>query len=280
MAPDAFPFEPTDIAIWDQNSYRDYRVAQFRPRKSSRSEVSSVSSTTAATTEATAKKPKDGEIPSIDLVCHRLIMKWEPIYNVVHRYVFCRCILRLSTPSRLVDELTLLQAAECPRHNTERITFRDYSELAQNCHKDPYFERFGGYNAFWALLHVYHPRIYDDLGGEAAISRNQLESGLSDLRQMSDQSIDKVVGILIDYYFEVTETLVGAGLVLPPDRAEGFEKEKARRAAREGKNSGLPLSPSVSNCHFGDMSDWPMMKEVKAIIDGKWNGTPHWIIED
>ena len=51
--------------------------------------------------------------PSIDLVCRRIIVKWELIMNIAHRYLACRCILRLSTPSLYLqkDELTFLVSA-------------------------------------------------------------------------------------------------------------------------------------------------------------------------
>lgn len=167
VAPDYLPFEPNDTVI-HRNTYRDYQVASRRPKVQGQPNNSGAP----ADVNLSFQKHDHDSWPSIDLVCHRLTMKWEPIFNIVHRYRFCRCVLRLSTPSRLIEEMTLLAAWLCPRHNTQGTTFRDYSELALPCIDDPYFDQFGGYNAFWALLHQYLPKLYDHLGGPISMTDN------------------------------------------------------------------------------------------------------------
>lgn len=196
---------------------------------------------------------------------------------MVFRYLFCRCIIRLSTPSRLNAEMTLFHACVCPRHNTQGITFRDYSELALPRHADPYFDKFGGYNAFWALLHCYRPKIYDNLSGPQAITSNQLEYGYVDLARIKEHDKDAVWRMLKDYQFEVTEHLVNRGIDLPPDHAADFAKEKAERQSVEEKTF-FEFSPSEE--WITNMRNSPMYKELKEIIEGNWDGIPHWIIED
>lgn len=90
VEPDYLPFEPTDTVIIDKDTYRDYKVALQRPKVRDQSDTPDISVTTFF------QRHDDDSIPCIDLVCHRLTMKWEPIFNIVHRYIFCRCVVRLS----------------------------------------------------------------------------------------------------------------------------------------------------------------------------------------
>ncbi|KAF2799210.1 hypothetical protein K505DRAFT_356799 [Melanomma pulvis-pyrius CBS 109.77] len=202
-------------------------------------------------------------------------MKWEPIYNIVFRYLFCRCIIRLSTPSRLIPEMTLFRCSVCPRHNTQSIIFRDYSELALPSHDDPYFDKFGGYNSFWALLHRDLPNIFGHLCGPQAITSNQLDHGYMDLARIEKKDEDAVRRMLKDYQFEVTEHLVNLGVDLPPDRTAKFAEEKAERQSVKQIWGEL-----VSDQMRTEMRDSPMFKELKEIDEGNWHGIPHWIIED
>lgn len=89
--------------------------------------------------------------PRIETVCRCLTMKWEPVFNMTVRYMDCRCILRMSTPSPFAPEMTLPLCALCPRHNTKGKRFADYGY--QDCHQDPYFDRFGGYTAFRGMVY-------------------------------------------------------------------------------------------------------------------------------
>lgn len=52
--------------------------------------------------------------------------------------------------------MTLLIAAQCPRHNCKGLSFSDYGNN-QDYHTDPYFNDFGGYNMFRFLLFNYCP---------------------------------------------------------------------------------------------------------------------------
>lgn len=67
--------------------------------------------------------------PPIDFVCRRLIIKFEPVFNVTHRYLYCQCLIRLSTPSHLYKELTLLTFSICPRHNRRGACYQDYGNI-------------------------------------------------------------------------------------------------------------------------------------------------------
>lgn len=154
VTPDYLSFEPNDTVIHNRDTCRDFQVGLRRPKVQGQFNISDASS------NPLLERYVDDVSPSIDLVCHRLTMKWEPIFNIFFRYLFCRCVLRLFTPSRLVEEMTFLRACVCPRHNKQGITFRDCSELALPYQSEPYFNQFGGYNAFWALLHRYFLGLY------------------------------------------------------------------------------------------------------------------------
>jgi hypothetical protein len=208
-------------------------------------------------------------------------MKWEPIFNIVHRYSLCRCVVRLSTPSRLVEEMTLLVDWVCPRHNTQGIAFRDYSELALPCVDDPYFDQFGGYNAFWALLHRCLPKLYEHLGGSISITSHKLAYGYVDLGRIEEQNKDSVRRIAEDYWFEVVEVMIDQGVDIPPNIAAEFVKEKARRRPEtEKKNFDFCHDELTINRMRAEFKESPMGAELMEIKTGNWNGTPHWVIED
>jgi hypothetical protein len=277
VAPDYLPFEPNDTVIFDRDTYRDYQVALRRPKVQGQSRTMDAS----ANVTPFFQRLDNDILPSIDLVCHRLTMKWEPIFNIVHRYLFCRCVLRLSTPSRLVEEMTVLGAWVCPRHNTQGVAFKDYSELALPCLSDPYFDQFGGYNAFWALLHHYLPKLYHHLGGPESITGNQLEYGYVDLVKLEEHDKDAVRRIARDYWFEVAEATVNQGVDLPADVVADFTKEKTRRKQEvEKTNFDFRLDEMAKGRMRDKFEESPMGRELKEIGMGNWNGDPHWTIED
>ncbi|KAF2276577.1 uncharacterized protein EI97DRAFT_44593 [Westerdykella ornata] len=174
-------------------------------------------------------------------------MKWEPVFNIVHRYLFCRCVLRLGTPSRLEKEMTLLVNAPCPRHNIVGKNLRDYSELAVHPSEDPYFERFGGYNAFWAMLHRCFAPLYERLGGSKAITKTQLLYGYVDLAQMEEDDKEAVRRIADDYLLKTREMLLN-------------KKQE-----------------SVNDDHLDQFNKSYMGMELRKILNGDWDGIPHGI---
>jgi len=98
------------------------------------------------------------------------------MFNFVHRYLHCRCILRLSTPSRLEPEKTILTFASCPRHNNTGASHRDYGDIDYTT--DPYFQRFGGYRAFQGIIYLFAGNIYHTLGGERFLKGDEKEEAI------------------------------------------------------------------------------------------------------
>jgi hypothetical protein len=169
----------------------------------------------------------------------------------------------------------------CPRHNTHGIAFRDYSELALPCVDDPYFDQFGGYNAFWALLHRCLPKLYEHLGGSISITSHKLAYGYVDLGQIEEQDKDSVRRIAKDYWFEVVEVMIDQGVDIPPNIAAEFVKEKARRRLEtEKKNFDSCHDEMTINRMRAEFKESPMGAELMEIKMGNWNGVPHWVIED
>ena len=64
--------------------------------------------------------------------CQALRGQTGTVHDIMHRYAYCRCIVRMPSPISCEVELTLLIMAECPRHNATGHSFRDY-------HGDRYF---------------------------------------------------------------------------------------------------------------------------------------------
>ena len=274
MEPDELPFEPIDTVLSDRDTYRDYKVESRRIRACDPLKISDVSS------DGIFARQDNNPLPSIDLVCRRLTMKWEPIFNVVFRYIYCRCVIRLSTPSLLLEEMTFLRASTCPRHNTQGTSFRDYSELALPRHLDPYFGRFGGYNAFWALLHCHAPWLYHDLSGPSAITTNELEYGYVDLAQIKKSNKDGLNHFVKLYWSEVAEAL-GIRETEPPTHAAESDHAKHRgRAAEETTRIDPTLREEIDNPLRQQFRQSPVGRELRKIDEGNWDGTPHWRIKD
>lgn len=222
--------------------------------------------------------------PPIDYVCKRLIVKWEPTFNIVHRYLFCRCIIRLSTPSRIEKELTLLRFAYCPRHNVRDIHYLDYGDIDYN--EDEYFDKFGGYLSFQGMICYYLPNVYNTLGGGRFIPKKQVQAALnaSDAFREADEAHLKEM--LQEYIFEVNDELDRAGVTLPDTVLLATKAARSQRAhAQAAKNRKLGLSGSIHAPQPNEeqqeqLQESPMMQEVEQILNGEWSGKPHWTIED
>lgn len=117
---------------------------------------------------------------AIEKVCRRLTMKWEPIWKITHRYLYCRCILRRSTLSQLCPEITVLINARCPRLHSRGVPHADYGDI--DYHQDRYFDQFGGYNAFRGMIFGAFPSIYLNVLGRYAFNNmNELDTVMKDL---------------------------------------------------------------------------------------------------
>jgi hypothetical protein len=220
--------------------------------------------------------------PPIDLVCRRLMIKWEPIFNIVHRYLYCRCVIRLSTPSHIEKECTLLILAQCPRHSTGGVRHKDYGEI--DYHQDQYFKQFGGYRSFQGFIYCFASNIYEILGGERFLPGEQIEDALMALIEFREGNEEGFRKVFSEYSFEINDELERVGIELPDSIAVSTRDERLRRKNAEGvknKQLGLgdldALSPVETQ---RDFSEIPMIRQLNEILDGKWSGKPHWIIED
>ncbi|CAI6021803.1 unnamed protein product [Clonostachys chloroleuca] len=161
FVPSDFNYEPQDASFEDVSfdfwSYHDYK------KKSNQRSSISPSSTLATSDASTKSRPPTGSIEStestpIDLVCRRLVIKWEPKFNISHRDLFCRCI-------QLEPEITVPLVATCPIHNDEGISFPDYGHL--DYRDDPHFDKFEGYGLFRYHVLVYFPHLCRFVGRPA-----------------------------------------------------------------------------------------------------------------
>jgi hypothetical protein len=275
VEPDAFPFEATDISGgFGPDQYRDYRLAS--KKKTSQTDPCSISK---PATTPVSKCSMFYDNPPIDFVCKRLIVKWEPIVNYVHRYFYCRCVIRLSTPSRIVREQTFLTLAPCPRHNKEGVSHLDYGDI--NYHEDEYFDRFGGYRSFQGMIYAL-PQIYEFLGGEDFLPGEQVEAALNALEAFREANEVGMHKEFHEYIYEVNNELDRIGFPLPDPIVQQIRDERLRRKATINKKLGRPISKdsSVSMKPRINRHNIPMVREVDEILDGKWSGKPHWAIED
>jgi hypothetical protein len=268
VEPDYFPFEPLDTVIYGPDTYRDYRVRSRQPRTQHSPAVENDHTNLPGLLQG--KRSKD-DPPSIDLVCRRMIIKWNPIFNLVYRYMGCLCVLWRSTPSRNIEEMTFVLDYGCPRHTSGKTSYKDYNELGLHGHDDPYFQKFGGYNAFWAMLHRIEPTIYDKFGGATAITEKQLKYGYIDL-EMQEKD-----GISLDYMFDMY--LVES---LPEYRA--YESLCITTRPMRGTTSAIGSEKDDENAELrwqlkqmcDAFEESVQGKEIKQIVGGTWDGVPHW----
>jgi predicted DNA-binding protein len=245
--------------------YRDHQI-KSRARK----KVSGDNENTCRQEEATRTPTieEDCSTPPIDMVCRRLTYKWEPIFNIVHRYLFCRCVIRRSTPSRIEQEMTFLILADCPRHNVKDISHRDYGDI--HYHEDPYFDQFGGYDSFRAIVAL-NPKAYESLGAEMFLPLSQCAAAFDAM----EDALQKNNSLVSNYWYEVYERLDGLGYKL---RDSTTKLVRERRLLEKGIDESEKYV--VSEEERRDMRDWPLMRELDDILFGKWSGTPHWALQD
>ncbi|KAK0108886.1 hypothetical protein ONS96_002723 [Cadophora gregata f. sp. sojae] len=286
--PEAIAFETTDIQIGlGPDTYRDYRLSKRIKSPEAQTHHPTSNTSTAATESVSPTPPntrpntRSDDNPPIDLVCKRLIVKWEPIYNIVHRYLHCRCILRLTTPSRVEKEQTILVLAGCPRHNTKNLFHRDYGDLEYD--KDPYFDQFGGYRAFQGFVYLYQPHIYRMLGCEKFVPTKNLDAATKAVKEIMMRGFEGLTDPFLEYFLGVNDAVKKAGVQLPEPEAEiveiGRQRRKEERIASH-KALGIESMLTPSEDQQRMISESPMMQQVRDILDGKWNGKKHWEWED
>ena len=214
----------------------------------------------------------------IDVVCRRMTIKWEPIWNLVHRYLHCRCVVRLSTPSKLEKEMTLLVLHPCPRHNTDGLSFLDYGN--KNYHEDSYFDSYGGYDSFRAMIFVYCRNIYQLLGSDKFLSEEEAGAALQALVQHEERKPGSIKNALREYSFDVNEHLRRDGVDLPEGVVQNLEQERQlRKIERErDKPEDFVFFPDGEVPRM-DLSNAPFNLELREILDEKWSGRPHWALD-
>lgn len=248
----------------DANEYRDHQLALRKKQSNSESP----SSLTEDGTPIASAGRSLYDNPPIDLVCRRIVLKWEPIFNIVHRYAYCRCVIRLSTPSHIEMEQTFLMLGFCPRHNCAGLCHKDYGDL--DYQQDQYFEEFGGYRSFQGLLYVLEPKIYGLLGGERFLPSEHVEEAQNALAKFRKENAEGFIKVLFEYQFDINDKLERIGYAMPQSMAEAVRYERLQRSGRFTSNDEQRR----------DVYDSPMMKEVRLILNGEWSGEPHWTLED
>ncbi|KAG7284500.1 hypothetical protein NEMBOFW57_010875 [Staphylotrichum longicolle] len=264
IEPTVFPGELRDIHGPLNDDYRDLLVV-------SRSKQATTSPTGAATMSTqqgssaadeaseSARRAKLRDDPDIELVCRRLVIKWEPLLNAVHRYMGCRCILRKTSPASCEEEMTLLVSpfeAPCPRHNDRGVTFRDYGD--DDYGMDPYFDRFGGYDRFrFLVLLCSKEGAYSALGGEKFMSEEDYQRekdmyfGLSEVEQTS------LIGVIMEHYFlEAWDHFDRMGIPLPPHVVETLQEKR-----RQEKDKHPEIRSSISSEIQEDFHNSSMCRE-------------------
>jgi len=282
--PTVFPGELQDLfedGLSDK--YRDHVIAsRSKPGETSPSSAAAPTKhmpSFGGLSEAQRTKLRDD--PEIELVCRRMVIKWEPMFNLVHRYMCCRCILRKTSPASCEKEMTMLVSpfeAVCPRHNNEGVVFPDYGD--NDYHTDLYFDRFGGYDMFRFMALISSKEGLDSfLGGEKFLSDEDFEQEKARYLALPDEDRTSLHEAIMEHYFVPTwDKLDMMKVPLSPYAAERLQ-EKRRRD--QDRHLGYIASDDAA-CKESrtDLYKSPMMREVREICAGTWSGKPHWTMEE
>ena len=270
--PTVFPVELQDLIItYHNNAYHNYVLASRVERKQLLPSSDMGPAECLPLIDSSREKQCNNS-PVIEFVCRRIIVKWEPMVNCVHRYLYCRCILRKTLPASCEEEMTLFITpleARCPRHNSDGVSFPDYGN--DNYHLDPYFEPFCGYSMFRFMVLLRSPELYRLLGGDNFMPKDKFEREKVRYDKLLDKEKLALYKILDKYWLEVYEELDRRKVPLPPQAAETL---RVKRAQEEDKRPYLSLGNALPISH-GDWSDLPMLREVRDICAGKWRSEEH-----
>jgi hypothetical protein len=169
--------------------------------------------------------------------------------------------------------MTLLVIAQCPRHNCKGVSFLDYGH--QDYHIDTYFDDFGGYDMFRFLL-LNHPseelsRVVGQLiGGEKFLSLQENETTCHIWLRLSDADRGRYLDRMVEYWTEVHEQLDRILVELPSDVRETLKERREQHNAKY----------KLPEFHESDIKQMPWEKEVQEILNGKWSGKFHWIVDE
>lgn len=275
--PTVFPVELQDLTItYHNHAYRNYILASRVERKQPLSSSDMGAAECLPLTDS-SREMQCNDGPAIEFVCRRIVVKWEPMVNLVHRYLYCRCILRKTSPASCEEEMTLLITpleARCPRHNSDGVSFPDYGNDDYNL--DPYFERFCGYKMFCFMVLMRSPDLYQLLGGDSFMPKDKFETEKVRYDRLLDKEKLALHETLDEYWLEVYEELDKLKVSLPPQAAE---KLRVKRAQDNDRHPHLSLEDTLRMSHQ-DLLDLPMLREVRDICAGKWNGKFHWAEDD
>ncbi|CAH0045203.1 unnamed protein product [Clonostachys solani] len=223
-----FHYKPQDVSF-DFGGYHRYKQESYRKSSISPSPTLAVGDASPKARDLKRNIASTEPTP-IDLVCRRLVIKWDPIFNISYRYLFCRCIAWASTPSQLVPEMTVPLAASCPRHNNKGISFPDYGNLDYS--DDHYFDKFGGYGLFRLQVLQLFPYLYHILGGQAFMSDSDKATFMEKIDNVSDETLAAIRPALIEYHFERFDRLELVGTTFPSNVTQWLAEQRLERGKK------------------------------------------------
>lgn len=144
-----------------------------------------------------------------------------------------------------------------------------------NYHQDPYFDQFGGYNAFRAMIFSVFPGVYIEVLGRCDfIAEEELQGVVDDLKSANDRLGETLEDAVHEYMYDVFKDANRAGISLPSDVVEILRLREERE--QENKIRGSHIHPDL----IKDILECPMSQEVMDIQLGLWSGKPHWVVDN
>lgn len=149
-------YEPRD-GFWDGESKdlaTDWNIPELPKQKtadmhSKEESTESDPDRTQDDSSATGDSERIESYYSHELYFRCMVMVYDPIFNFACRNVFCRCILGLVSFTSKAPRIDIPSMIPCPRHTRRGVPeCHEVLRAKFNYHRDPYFDKFGGYDHF------------------------------------------------------------------------------------------------------------------------------------
>jgi hypothetical protein len=196
-------YEPRD-GFWEGHS-TDLKEWQIRSQSNQRQITMDAENSSALESEKIMEDHDRATHSEDENYFRCMVMVFDPIWNVVCRNVFCRCILGATSFTSNAPRIDILSTVPCPKHARSGIRLRPDMVLPaiDDYSQDPYFDNFGGYENFKQIAsHFNHGTLASALVDVDKIcpAEERNDTRLLDL-------VDKYSDVILQYRIEVLSKL-------------------------------------------------------------------------
>ena len=125
------------------------------------------------------------------------------------------------------------------------------------------------------------------LGGNKFMTQDAWQALLERFLNLPEERQSELLDTMAEYWLDNQEVLKRLGVKLPTEVREGPQRIRLHQIAkfrpRRMEDLNLPLDPrwyTLLPRLSTKTDEVPLLKELKEILTGKWDGKPHWTVED